>query len=261
MLVEFTGVTGAGKTTLMGEVKRSLARRNLSSCGAQDAVLAMFGLRRFLPGGLASLAVSACSLPAFLRFARSPQGSRLVRFAFGVLRRDAGRLGNFVRLARNLVKRFGMYRLLRCARVNPVSDFVLWDEGTVHSVHNLFVHAGAALDREELARYLAVVPKPDLVVHVTASAEQSVQVTLARGHARVGAEAAAVRTFISTARTVFDVLTTAPTLQDRLFLVDNTGLGPSGNGELLKKRAELVADFLARHAAARGTALPCHESE
>lgn len=247
LLVEFTGVTGVGKTSIIREVHAVLERRGFSVQSAEQMVLSALGFDGAPSGKLSSLLISLCTLPAFLRFRRSGQGRDVIRLAFRVLFREAA-LANWGHLARNLVKRFGVYALVRRGgRLFAGCDFILWDEGTLHSIHNLFVHGGATPDPAEVANYLRVVPKPDAVVWLTAPEKQSVECILQRGHPRVAKGAAAAVAFVATARAVFQAVSDCADLRDRLFTLENAACRPEDRDGFLRERAECVADFLEQH--------------
>jgi thymidylate kinase len=244
-IVEFTGVTGAGKSTLVAEVHKLLRQQGYVVLTASEALLASYGVRGERNGKMGSILTYLGALPWFLRFAASPRGSRLCRMALRVLRRDADNLTNLTRVVRNLAKRFGIHAALHKARrALPDCDFILWDEGTLHSIHNVFVHVGAAPEPKEVARYLALLPRPDLAVCVTAPPEQSFRCTRARGHARVADDDSAAEAFITNAHTVFQMLRDLPSLQGRMLVIDNPACAPSERDHCLQERAERVVRFL-----------------
>src|SRR5437763_532379 len=74
-------------------------------------------------------------------------------------------------------------------------DVVLCGEGIVHAAHNLFVHTGTEPNRGAIVLFGRIVPKPDLLIWVTAPLAQSAAVILRRGHSRVHGTPDAARTF------------------------------------------------------------------
>jgi thymidylate kinase len=228
--VEFIGATGAGKSTLVAALLEALEARGVRVCEAHEAILARYGLAFIAGPALRSALVSALSFYSFLRFLCTRDGFRLWWLAVRVIARDAGSFRIAVGLLRNVVKRMGVDRMLR--RLRPVlrpCDVVVCDEGLVHAAHNLFVHAGSAPRREEIALFGALVPTPDLLVWVTAAPAQSAAVILQRGHPRVTATPGAARAFAEHSRTTFEALAAAPRLRERIYRLDNSARG-NGTG-------------------------------
>src|SRR5207253_1984191 len=118
--------------------------------------------------------------------------------------RGMGSIWTGASLLRNFLKRIGCHLLLEKLRDDLHDcDIVLCDEGVVHAAHNLFVHTGALPQREEIVQFGRIVPKPDLLIWVTAPTAQTVKVILRRGHSRVGGTSAAARTFAEHAHATF----------------------------------------------------------
>jgi hypothetical protein len=127
-------------------------------------------------------------------------------------------------------------------------DFILFDEGPVHTAHNLFVHTATAPRTAEVALFSRLVPTADLLVWVRVTRDQSVETTLRRGHRRVNGPPSATRAFVTHAWEVFSQLGSADSLQERLLIVDNPA-----DGQTIRQRAEAIAGrLLARHAACKG---------
>jgi hypothetical protein len=130
-------------------------------------------------------------------------------------------------------------------------DVVFWDEGAVHAAHNLFVHAGSAPRREEIGLFATVVPKPDVLVWVTAPVAQSLAVTLRRGHDRVRGPAASARTFVERGQEAFTELCSADGVRERLLCVDNSASAQGGTPAAVRERARAIAESLKKHLAQR----------
>lgn len=61
------------------------------------------------------------------------------------------------------------------------NEVVLLDEGFYHRVVQLFASADEMPDRETISRYIALVPAPDRLIHVSASLDECRRRILARG--------------------------------------------------------------------------------
>jgi hypothetical protein len=243
LVVEFIGVTGVGKSTLVGAVAQFLSAQGFRVRDAEDAILASYGLE-FLPHPKVRSALTLLlGLPTFGRFLLTRDGAKLSRLALGSIGRGMGSLWTGASLFRNFMKRIGSHFLLEELR-NEMRDYdvLLWDEGIVHAAHNLFVHAGTEPKREEIEEFGRIVPKPDLLIWVTAPTAQSANVLLWRGHSRVQATRSAVHTFAEHAQITFEALSCVRGLQERMYRIDNSVRDK--NGSAIRRRAGLVGEFL-----------------
>src|SRR5262249_44768020 len=118
----------------------------------------------------------------------------------------------------------------------------------VHAAHNLFVHTGAQPNREEIVRFGRMVPKPDLLVWVTAPPSQSAEVIRRRGHSRVRGPDAAALAFAENAPTTFAGLCTVEGVRERICKVDNSANGTGRSDTIIRARAADLGAFLKRHA-------------
>jgi hypothetical protein len=89
-----------------------------------------------------------------------------------------------------------------------------------------------------------MVPKPDLLIWVTAPTSQSAAVVLNRGHSRVPATTGAARLFAEHAQTTFEVLAGIPALKEAIYRVDNSASAPENHSAAIRERASRIGDFL-----------------
>ena len=227
LLVEFIGATGAGKSTLVAALTDALAARGLRVREAHDVILTRHRLAWVSGRHARSALVYFLALLSCARCVCGREGRRLSWLAVRLIARDAGGVRIGAGLLRNVVKRVGTDRLLR--RLRPAlgaCDVVVCDEGLVHAAHNLFVHAGAPPRREEIALFGELVPRPDLLVWVTAPPERSAAVIRRRGHPRVASPEAA-QAFAERAHETFEALASLPGLRERIYRLDNPAGGPA----------------------------------
>lgn len=215
--IELIGCTGAGKSTLVGQVRERLAAQGLASTTGYDLVLS--GLRLgWLRGRLArGLAVNLLAIGAALL--AWPRHRSLYRLVARVLRQMPASAGWFERLyiGRDVLKNIGIDLIVRRASGAAV---VLLDEGPLHTAHYLFVNLAGAPDLALLAEFARLAPLPDLVVYLRQPAPVLIERTLARGHKRIPAGSrAAVELFIGRAVQVFDLLASAGPVAGRLLAV------------------------------------------
>jgi hypothetical protein len=150
-------------------------------------------------------------------------------------------------LMRNFVKRIGAELLLEdLSRQLRDVDILIWDEGSVHAAHNLFVHPDTAPVLEEIVTFAALVPKPDCLIWVTAPTAQSTRVLTRRGHRRVGTNVDSAQAFAEHASTTFQALAEVPELKKRIYCISNLALGDVPSEEVLHARAQEVGAYLLR---------------
>jgi hypothetical protein len=238
LVVEFIGVTGVGKSTLIAAVAQSLSAQGLRVRDAEDAILGRFGLALPRHPKARSVLTFLLSVPMFGRYCLSSEGRALFRRALGSIWRGMGSARIGTSLLRNFIKRIGAHLLLEAIRDKIDCDLVIWDEGVVHAAHNLFVHAGTEPRREEIEAFGRMVPKPDLLVWVTAPTAQSIAVVSNRGHSRVPATPGAARAFVEHAQATFDILGSVPELRERIHRVDNSA------SSSIRERGGMIGDFL-----------------
>jgi thymidylate kinase len=245
LVVEFIGVTGVGKSTLIAAVAQFLSAQGLRVRDAEEVILARFGLALPRHPKTRSALTLLLGLPMFGRYCLTREGRKLSRLALGSIGRGMGSVWTGASLLRNFMKRIGSHLLLETLRDDMRDcDLVIWDEGIVHAAHNLFVHAGTEPRRDEIEEFGRMVPKPDLIIWVTAPTSQSAEVVLGRGHSRVRATTSAARAFAEHAQTTFDVLSAIPGLRERIYRVDNSAHSTDQNGAAIRARASLIGDFL-----------------
>lgn len=222
-IVEFTGVAGAGKTTLAAAVKDALSEQGFVTRDAYEVILRTYKLNFVRHPRLRSVLVDILALRPFLRHIATEKGRQLFRLATRVIRREAGTFLIAANLLRNVAKRIGVHVCLRSLQHRRGQcDFILCDEGITHIAHNLFVHTESVPDRDEIVRFGNIVPKPDIVIWITAPKEQSIARILQRGHKRVDSSPAAARTFVEHGYFTFNALCSVRSIQDKLFVVDNS---------------------------------------
>lgn len=225
MLVEFIGCTGSGKSTIAANVIEKLADSGIK-------------VNSVNVGG--SIKMDFVTFPWFIWFAMHN-----LDFCVSVAKtsvRDADSTLIGLNLFRNVAKKMGMYELLKRKKV---SQLIIWDEGTLHAAHNLFVHVNSAPRPADITEFVRKVPKPDLVVYIRTPMEITVRRTLDRGHRRVKCSLPDIRSFVSHAHKVFDALASVEVIQDRLLVVDNSNNGPEDIDTAAGTTVKYILDRLA----------------
>jgi thymidylate kinase len=177
MIIEFIGAPGAGKTTLLPEVTRFFESRG---CRAFTVVEAARPLARRTPGGrlVQRLAPAVLKRPLLWRvFYLHSIGHRLsfmaqhLRLLRQILASQRGRPAAADVHQRQvlpwLFRHMGYYEFL-CHHARP-DEILLFDEGFIHRVVQLFTSSAEQPDAARIAAYIDRLPQPDLLIHVQAS--------------------------------------------------------------------------------------------
>jgi thymidylate kinase len=219
MRIEFIGCTGAGKSTLTSRILQACRAQGIDTWMGYDFVLRQARLdwieNRLVRGLLVNLIALFVCLVAW----RS--NLAFYRFTIRTISRLPASVGWFERLyiGRDVLKNVGMYEIIR--RRASTQQLILLDEGTLHTAHYLFVHAGVEPNIGDVASFIRLVPLPDIAVYITQSQVVLIERTMARGHARIPDRSyASAERFIKRAVAIFDALGQQPALKGRLLIVD-----------------------------------------
>jgi hypothetical protein len=256
-VVEFIGVTGVGKSTLIAAVAESLLLQGVRVRTAEDLILARCGLAFVRHPKLRSALVHLLAVPPFLRFLCTRRGRRLSRLAVGSIARSMSGIWTGAGLLRNFSKRIGCHLLLeKASRQMRDCELILCDEGVVHAAHNLFVHTATEPNAEAIVLFGQMVPKPELLVWVTAPTSQSAAVILQRGHSRVHGTSVAALAFAEHAHATFELLSSLDGLRERIHRVDNSTDGGEASEAAIQARACAIGEFLKQHLHIQDPAVP-----
>ena len=239
MIVEFVGCTGAGKTTLARELCAHAPFPDGPVVGS-DIVLSRALFRNVTNATAANLIQDVAGLPYFLGAWRHDWP--FLKLSGRILRAHAPSAFDQLMNTRSVMRRIGMFEL---ARHRARGRTVLIDEGTVLIAYHLFVYSTAEPTGPELDRFAALVPLPDRIVYVKAEVPALVERAQARTDPRrqlAGLSRAAAAAWIERAADVFDWVTTAPRLRDRVLVVDNTSSDRRARRDLVAELAALLGN-------------------
>lgn len=218
MLIELTGCTSAGKSTLARELLEAFRQQKTEAWMGDEFVLRKAGLnwvRNYLARMLLLDSISFLSC-----LATNGKNGPFCKFATRMILRLPRDVGWFEKLniARNVFKQVGIYEIARRATARQI---VIMDEGTLHSAHYLFVHTSIPPDFARLLTFSTLVPLPDVLVYLRQERSTLVERTLTRGHKRIpGNSQAGVECFIGRAVNVFEKLAELPVVAAKLVIVD-----------------------------------------
>jgi hypothetical protein len=188
MIVEFIGAPGAGKTSLLPVVVEFLAAREFTARTAVEAARP-FTARAFPGSALAQLAPIRWQGPILWQMFYLQSKVNRLRFL--------GRHGHFVwsvwrfqrtrpigRADRHHVWHWfyhhtGVYEFLR-RRLRP-DEALLFDEGFIHRVVQLFASENETADPEAVRGYVDQLPRPDLLIYPRATLDVCARRVYARG--------------------------------------------------------------------------------
>jgi hypothetical protein len=218
MHIELIGSTSAGKTTLAKKMVEAGKINGVDVSLSDDFLLEQLHLswvkNEFIRRRLVEIVALAICLTCQVRYKD---------FLGFVVREGKSSPGSWlykINRIRNVIRKIGIFEFI--SRRTGTEQIVLADnEGILQGVHNLFVHQSSQVDLQKIARYVELVPLPDVVLYLQQEEEVLVSRTIARGHARVaGNSPDNVTHFIRQAMTVFNEMIHATKVQERLLVVD-----------------------------------------
>ena len=177
MQIELIGCTGAGKSTLSRCIVQASREQGVEITIGEEIALKLIGLnwvKRNIPRTLFVDLVSLCACLASWR-----DNHEFYLLVTRILSRLPVDWFEKLNIARNVLKNIGINAIVR--RAGGQGQFVLLDEGTLHTAHYLFVHVSVEPNASDLSDFIRLVPLPDVVVYVCQDATTLVQRTLAAG--------------------------------------------------------------------------------
>lgn len=240
MIVEFVGCSGAGKTTLARELCAHASFAEPPVIGS-DIVLDHPLFRKVSNPTAANLIQDIAGLPYFL--GARHRARPFLALSGRLLHQHAPSTFDELMNTRSVMRRIGMFEL---ARHRARGRTVLVDEGTVLIAYHLFVYSTAEATEPELEQFAALVPLPDRIVYVKAPVSALVARAQARPDPRrqlAGLPRASVARWIERAADVFDRVTAAPRLRDRVLVVDNSSPDVRARCELVAQLAGQLSDL------------------
>ena len=221
MLIEFVGCSGAGKTTFATAVLTALLERGCKVAYSPDLIAQITKSAWLRNERFRNVLISVWLLPWFWKSRRVHRS--YYDFAFSVIRRDAENLWEWSSRTRSLVRHACTFEILR--RFESQYDFVLVDECTLGSAHNLFVHVNTPPRHDEIQQFATLVPMPDMVVHIDADTQRVLLRTLGRPDPPIprGRKNNRFEAFIRHGQQVYCELTKCAEVQARVLTVTNSG--------------------------------------
>ena len=168
MIVELTGIPGAGKSTVLESLKL-LQENPLFVFDIQDYIMR----KSFLPlGGKVGYDL------LLLRhvFLLKSEDMRVLKYAFSYIKRSMNSLLHKMNILRNILKKLIIYRYIK-----DRDEVFFIDEGISHIPFNIFVDVGDVLNHEEVKDFLKLLPSVDAVLTIDAPDELLLERVIERG--------------------------------------------------------------------------------
>lgn len=218
MHIEIIGSTSAGKTTLAKKMVATGKKSDVNINMSDDFMLEQLHLdwvaNDFMRRRLVEVvAIWIClnNLAAYKEF---------IGFVFREGKSSPGTWYYKANRIRNVIRKIGIFEFIS-QRADTQQVVLADNEGLLQGLHNLFVHSDAEADVTKIARYVELIPMPDLVLYLHQDEQVLVSRILKRGHARiVGDSPEKIVHFVMQAVSVFDELIKIPKIQDRLLVVE-----------------------------------------
>lgn len=222
MIVEFTGISGSGKTVLSNHVISELINRGISLKPVHADHFNLLGLPVF--GQVKNITfqhvlLDLLSLFQLRRLSRSEW--RFLGFCWRMLMAYGESIWVRINYFRNIVRRVGTDQWLR--QRTGLNQLAIVDEGTVHNIHPALVHLGAAPNLADIELFASLAPLPDLIVHVRVPLNAAIARTIARPDPPINTENEARLTeFITRAHQVFEDLFELEIIRVKTLIVEMT---------------------------------------
>ncbi len=230
MIVEVTGCSGAGKSTLVREIVRHCRERGVPLRTGVELALGAAPAHPTLQN--VALDVVGCR--------RRRQYRAFLDFAWRVIRRDSDGLLTALNAYRGVLRTLGLHAIL--ARPGNGQTPIVVDEGPVNLAHNVLAHVVRPPRAEDVATFVTLAPRADLIVVVTAPLEIVLRRTLARPDPPLRHRSRADNArYICHAHALFERLIAHPALSERTLRISNDDNGwHDGNGGVRDLLARLV---------------------
>jgi thymidylate kinase len=251
MIIEFIGIPGAGKTTLQTTVVDYLNAQGYCAYSVVEAARPLTG-RTMVGRAINRLAPPTWRRPllwqAFYHFSRAnrirfyAQHAELMRLVWRFQRQRPLSSQDRLHVLHWFYHQTGVYEFLR-HRVGP-KDVVIFDEGFIHRVVQLFASENEWPDPAAVTAYIDLIPRPDLVIHPTAPSEVCERRVYARGlweRFQVKSADDTARFFISAERAVNLAVNVIKQRRWPVIDVDNSSENPNvAQAELWRALSERI---------------------
>jgi thymidylate kinase len=237
MIVEFVGSTGAGKTTLISEIKQRLSKK-VSVSSPYHMIARRFGMQNITHPTVQNLLQEFIGFPFFLRSLHRHRDFAL--YTLGILARQSSFNIFTINNLRSFERKMGVFEINKQKNHNRI---ILVDEGTVLLAHNLFVFNQIQFSSEQISKFASLVPLPDILIYVRAPIDQLVSRSLQRGNPPrelKNKTQDSVENYINRAVLMFEELVSFERIRSRTLTVENPNSISSETGSIADNICEFV---------------------
>jgi deoxyadenosine/deoxycytidine kinase len=238
MIVEFIGSTGAGKTTLINEVRSRLAKKSQVTTSI-DLATGLLGLRTVTNPTLQNLIQEIISLPFFIRTLY--KHNEFICFTMKLFWRKTGFSIQTIHNLRSLERKIGMYEITKHFSKDQI---ILVDEGPILAAH-MFVSTGNTYTPEEITQFTKLLPLPDLAVYIRASVNTLIKRTVRRADPPREVDLknlARMEEYLKRAVAMFDQLAQTEIIRPRLLVVESLDIAEPGFNKIIDSVFQTILD-------------------
>jgi thymidylate kinase len=214
MIIEFTGIPGAGKSTLIESVRFKLIEQGLTVQTPNEYIFSRLPISPPSNPILSILLIDIILIPWIVRSLGNSTSRKILTSGLQEISRSKNHLIITINLCRNFLKKLGITTLLKKRPAQEIEKvIILWDEGITHSPQLLFVNSTTTPDRASLSKFIDALPLPNLVLFLDTEVTVALDGVMKRGSSwkipgktkRMGASAEAIEKFLHSSKTVFDL--------------------------------------------------------
>jgi thymidylate kinase len=228
IVIELTGIPGAGKTTLMKTLKSGLETEGISVLNPEALVFSHYKI----PIPKSHIAKTLVLDLLLSTWAARAMGHSKARKLLGLGLRTIWGSPNpkliSANLLRNFVKKIGISSFISHKNKQTKDAVIIWDEGLIHTHQLIFVHTHSGPDMECLKDFFEILPTPDLIVGLNAPIPDALEALATRGsswrlpggQSRLGQDASEMKQYLTHAQTAFSSLLTHPKYSGKLFVLN-----------------------------------------
>ena len=200
MIVEFSGVPGSGKSTVVQKIKdeRIFLQKAIFVDNKFSFLKDMFYIFYFL-------------------YIFQPQYKKL----FSLIHRSDNSFLHKINLLRNVIKKISRYFFY-----SRKKEIYIFDEGVSHIIFNIFVDSSfKTIDKKEIEEVLELLPLPNLLICIEADKEIVLQRLESRGHKRINFDdKVKVENFVTKTFDTYKVLKDYLGKKINVIIIKNNGL-------------------------------------
>lgn len=238
MIIEFTGCTASGKSTLASEVIKKLASRGQEAISSGDFLAGRLGFKPLKNMTVYNILLDFMLFPFSVFYFKKTFWARL--FLLKRLFRKPYSFLGAVNRWRSVVRKLVVNEIL-CKKKNDYPLLIV-DEGSIHIIHNVFVYSHVPVDSEEIRAFLGLISLPDILVCVAAPQDVILDRMASRMERRqVFDPKSKKEEYVRRACMIFDELCKVDEIEKKVIVVN------TGDHRTIHKQTEDVVEFILKN--------------